>query len=195
MRGSLRTGRHTTSFVQKSLVDDGNTYWQTGTYGQEVRFREMKVDTRGSTSMAHKKGQGSSRNGRESNAQMLGVKVFGGAFVTTGSIIVRQRGTALPARPQRRPRPGRHALRPFRWRGEVRPRRPARQCRGAGIVVRRNENLLSQKSLKRQRRKQFPSLALQACVLSARSRILRLHETRLPELFLFLNDDAGRDHQ
>lgn len=43
--------------------------------------------------MAHKKGQGSSRNGRDSNAQRLGVKKFGGEFVTAGSIIVRQRGT------------------------------------------------------------------------------------------------------
>lgn len=42
--------------------------------------------------MAHKKGQGSSRNGRDSNAQRLGVKRFGGQFVTGGSIIVRQRG-------------------------------------------------------------------------------------------------------
>ncbi len=43
--------------------------------------------------MAHKKGQGSSRNGRDSNAQNLGVKAFGGQTVTGGSIIVRQRGT------------------------------------------------------------------------------------------------------
>ena len=43
--------------------------------------------------MAHKKGGGSSRNGRESNAQRLGVKAFGGQRVTAGSIIVRQRGT------------------------------------------------------------------------------------------------------
>jgi len=43
--------------------------------------------------MAHKKGVGSSRNGRDSNAQRLGVKRFGGQFVTAGSIIVRQRGT------------------------------------------------------------------------------------------------------
>jgi len=43
--------------------------------------------------MAHKKGQGSSRNGRDSNAQRLGVKAFGGQRVTGGSIIVRQRGT------------------------------------------------------------------------------------------------------
>ncbi len=42
--------------------------------------------------MAHKKGQGSSRNGRDSNAQRLGVKRFGGQFVTGGSILVRQRG-------------------------------------------------------------------------------------------------------
>ncbi len=45
--------------------------------------------------MAHKKGLGSSRNGRDSNAQRLGVKVFGGQFVPGGSIIVRQRGTRL----------------------------------------------------------------------------------------------------
>ena len=45
--------------------------------------------------MAHKKGQGSSRNGRDSNSQRLGVKAFSGQFVTGGSIIVRQRGTPL----------------------------------------------------------------------------------------------------
>ena len=43
--------------------------------------------------MAHKKGVGSSRNGRDSNSQRLGVKRFGGQFVTGGSILVRQRGT------------------------------------------------------------------------------------------------------
>ncbi|MDH7514267.1 MAG: 50S ribosomal protein L27 [Bacteroidota bacterium] len=43
--------------------------------------------------MAHKKGLGSSRNGRDSNPQYLGVKVFGGERVSAGSIIVRQRGT------------------------------------------------------------------------------------------------------
>jgi large subunit ribosomal protein L27 len=43
--------------------------------------------------MAHKKGASSSRNGRDSNAQRLGVKRFGGQFVNAGEIIVRQRGT------------------------------------------------------------------------------------------------------
>ena len=43
--------------------------------------------------MAHKKGLGSSRNGRDSNPQFLGVKVFAGQTVTGGEIIVRQRGT------------------------------------------------------------------------------------------------------
>lgn len=47
--------------------------------------------------MAHKKGVGSSRNGRDSNPQMLGVKRFGGQFVTSGSILVRQRGTRFKA--------------------------------------------------------------------------------------------------
>ena len=45
--------------------------------------------------MAHKKGVGSSRNGRDSNSQRLGIKRFGGQFVTGGSILVRQRGTPL----------------------------------------------------------------------------------------------------
>ena len=47
--------------------------------------------------MAHKKGLGSSRNGRDSNAQRLGVKRFGGQFVKAGEIIVRQRGTRVHA--------------------------------------------------------------------------------------------------
>src|SRR5437868_1954094 len=50
--------------------------------------------------MAHKKGLGSSRNGRDSNPKMLGVKVFSGQQITAGSIIVRQRGTKF------RPGPG-----------------------------------------------------------------------------------------
>ena len=45
--------------------------------------------------MAHKKGLGSSKNGRDSNAQRLGVKVFAGQVVTGGEIIVRQRGTVF----------------------------------------------------------------------------------------------------
>jgi large subunit ribosomal protein L27 len=43
--------------------------------------------------MAHKKGQGSSRNGRDSNSQRLGVKVYGGQTIRAGGIIIRQRGT------------------------------------------------------------------------------------------------------
>ena len=45
--------------------------------------------------MAHKKGGGSSRNGRDSNAQRLGVKKFGGEVVRSGNILVRQRGTRI----------------------------------------------------------------------------------------------------
>lgn len=45
--------------------------------------------------MAHKKGQGSSRNGRDSNPKRLGVKVYGGQAIQTGGIIVRQRGTRI----------------------------------------------------------------------------------------------------
>ena len=43
--------------------------------------------------MAHKKGVGSTKNGRDSNPKMLGVKVYGGSFIKAGGIIVRQRGT------------------------------------------------------------------------------------------------------
>jgi large subunit ribosomal protein L27 len=47
--------------------------------------------------MAHKKGGGSSRNGRDSTSKRLGVKVFGGETVSAGSVIVRQRGTRIHA--------------------------------------------------------------------------------------------------
>jgi len=46
--------------------------------------------------MAQKKGGGSTRNGRDSQPKMLGVKAFGGELISAGSIIVRQRGTSLP---------------------------------------------------------------------------------------------------
>ena len=45
--------------------------------------------------MAHKKGLGSSKNGRDSNAQRLGVKRFGGQYVNAGNILIRQRGTVF----------------------------------------------------------------------------------------------------
>jgi len=45
--------------------------------------------------MAHKKGQGSTKNGRDSNSQRLGVKKYGGEVVTGGSILIRQRGTRI----------------------------------------------------------------------------------------------------
>jgi large subunit ribosomal protein L27 len=45
--------------------------------------------------MAHKKGTGSTRNGRDSNAKRLGVKAYGGESVSAGSILIRQRGTAV----------------------------------------------------------------------------------------------------
>ncbi|MDH5719876.1 MAG: 50S ribosomal protein L27 [Spirochaetia bacterium] len=45
--------------------------------------------------MAHKKGGGSSKNGRDSHSKRLGVKAFGGQLVTSGSILVRQRGTVF----------------------------------------------------------------------------------------------------
>ncbi|NP_050681.1 ribosomal protein L27 (chloroplast) [Guillardia theta] len=47
--------------------------------------------------MAHKKGSGSTRNGRDSNAQRLGVKKYGGEYVIAGNILIRQRGTNVKA--------------------------------------------------------------------------------------------------
>ena len=61
--------------------------------------------------MSKKKGAASSRNGRDSNAQRLGVKRYSGETVTAGTIIVRQRGTQVPPRLQRRHRRRRHAVR------------------------------------------------------------------------------------
>src|SRR5262249_39003633 len=53
----------------------------------------VSQETKDSRAMAHKKGQGSSRNGRDSNPKMLGIKLFGGQYAKPGSIICRQRGT------------------------------------------------------------------------------------------------------
>ena len=64
--------------------------------------------------MAHKKGLGSSRNGRDSNAKRLGVKVFAGQTVTGGEIIVRQRGTRFKPGDGVGHRQGRHDLRQAR---------------------------------------------------------------------------------
>ena len=55
--------------------------------------------------MAHKKGQGSTRNGRDSNPKYLGVKKYGGEQVVTGNIIIRQRGNSVRLVPQPSPRP------------------------------------------------------------------------------------------
>ena len=69
--------------------------------------------------MAHKKGVGSSRNGRDSNPKYLGVKIYGGQAIEAGNIIVRQRGTAVPPGHGRRPRPRPHAVRAGRRQGRV----------------------------------------------------------------------------
>jgi large subunit ribosomal protein L27 len=54
---------------------------------------ESNFETKDTPAMAHKKGQGSSRNGRDSNPKMLGIKLYGGQFARAGSIICRQNGT------------------------------------------------------------------------------------------------------
>ena len=99
---------------------------RTGHRQELTRIRDHgSIKRRGKRLMAHKKGLGSSRNGRDSNAKRLGVKVFAGQTVTGGEIIVRQRGTHF--------KPGngvgigkrRHDLRPRRGHGGL-PRRPPR---------------------------------------------------------------------
>ena len=81
--------------------------------------------------MAHKKGAASTKNGRDSNAQRLGVKRFGGQLVNAGEIIVRQRGTHFHPGTQCRSWRRRHAVRADRGRRRVRhpPRSPGRQHR------------------------------------------------------------------
>src|SRR6266446_10339423 len=57
------------------------------------RLQRSDKNSIGEVAMAHKKGQGSVRNGRESRSQRLGIKVFGGESIRAGGILVRQRGT------------------------------------------------------------------------------------------------------
>ena len=89
--------------------------------------------------MAHKKGLGSSRNGRDSEAKRLGVKIFDGQDVKAGMIIVRQRGTRFRPGAGAGHRPRRHDLRHARRHGRVPPERraPVHRRRGSrlGITV------------------------------------------------------------
>ena len=75
--------------------------------------------------MAHKKGLGSSKNGRDSQSKRLGVKIFAGQQVKAGMIIVRQRGTRFRPGPGVGTRPRRHAVRAARGRRRVPPQRRA----------------------------------------------------------------------
>ena len=67
-----------------------------------ARVGLSRHETKDSEAMAHKKGQGSSRNGRDSNPKMLGIKLYGGQYAKPGSIICRQNGTKWHARQERR---------------------------------------------------------------------------------------------
>ena len=92
--------------------------------GHRQKLTQLKVTgiaaTVRRTDMAHKKGASSSRNGRDSNAQFLGVKRFGGQVVNAGEILVRQRGTKFHPGAGRRPRRRRHAVRARRGQRPVR---------------------------------------------------------------------------
>ena len=69
--------------------------------------------------MAHKKGAGSTKNGRDSNSKRLGIKRYGGEAVIPGNIILRQRGTKYIARQQCWHWQRLYNLRPDRWSGNV----------------------------------------------------------------------------
>ena len=94
------------------------------TVGSEPRLAEptrpATTDEQGAVGMSKTKGGGSTRNGRDSNAQRLGVKAFDGTRCTAGAIIVRQRGTRFHPGAQRGPGRRRHAVRPGRRHGQVR---------------------------------------------------------------------------
>ena len=113
--------------------------------------------------MAHKKGGGSSTNGRDSNAQRLGVKAFGGQLVTGGSIIMRQRGTRI--------KPGvnvgigsEYAFREGNGPGEVRGSRRTRAfCvnrTGGGRVTPAQNKKRQEEKIQRPRRLPWPLLSL-----------------------------------
>ena len=135
--------------------------------------------------MAHKKGVGSSRNGRDSNPQMLGVKRFGGQFVTGGSHPGPAARHPLQARQQRRPGLGRHAVREGRRRtckfertrrlalhqhpdaaaGLIRGRVPAGARRapcGGDSDVRRRDRHLRQGRRRRRRLRELPAREVRA---------------------------------
>lgn len=71
------------------ILSEPRVFWR-GAEKAEGLAGQSRLEAR---AMAHKKGQGSSRNGRDSNAQRRGVKRFGGQFVRAGNILVRQLGT------------------------------------------------------------------------------------------------------
>ena len=82
--------------------------------------------------MAHKKGQGSSRNGRDSNSKRLGVKKFGGQTVRAGNILIRQRGSKFV--PGVNVGQGRDFIRTFRRQGFLRQGQPPRERRICSLV-------------------------------------------------------------
>ena len=92
---------------------------RTGHRQELTRIRITSIDREEGELMAHKKGLGSTRNGRDSNAKRLGVKVFAGETVTGGEIIVRQRGTKFKPGDGVGHRQGRHDLREGRGHGAV----------------------------------------------------------------------------
>ena len=80
--------------------------------------------------MAHKKGQGSVRNGRDSVSKRLGVKTYGGEAVTAGSIIIRQRGSKFVAGENVGTGPRLDAVCAGGRQNRLRQERPARECEG-----------------------------------------------------------------
>ena len=89
---------HRQAFTQVRINEievDGTTYRRGEVSSRTETSTGLRSSEKLRTEMAHKKGLGSSKNGRDSNAQRLGVKRFAGEVVPGGSIIVRQRGTRI----------------------------------------------------------------------------------------------------
>ena len=125
-RDRLRTALPLTWLVWDAAVDRPVAW----TGSRSDRSTRRRLDRTGrDDAMAHKKGQGSSRNGRDSNPKMLGIKLYGGQYAKPGSIICRQNGTKWHAGQERRRRPRLDDLFADRGHGQVRPGRAADQRR------------------------------------------------------------------
>ena len=140
--------------------------------------RQSSARSRGRThDMAHKKGASSSRNGRDSNAQYLGVKRFGGQVVNAGEILDPPARHQVPPRRRRRPRQGRHAVRAGR-----RARSSSALARGrktVNIVAGRGLSRLTHPTARRRGRARATGARPRRCRPAGRSVMRHRHQTEV----------------